>query len=83
MGILKFLFDSSSSSNNEKLYKVRFQGTIRANGPIPINKVVEMDEKQMHLFMGSKRKEAVKGWINANYPGAKNVSVVAKNEGRI
>lgn len=64
-----------------KVYKIRFQGTIQLNGPKSINKVVEMDEVQARLFTGSQRKDAVEGWIRANYPSSKNVSVVAKNEG--
>ena len=65
------------------LYRIRFQGTIQLNGSKSINKVVEMDEVQVRIFTGSQRKEAVEGWISTNYPGAKNVSVVAKNEGKI
>ena len=66
-----------------ELYRVRFQGTIQLNGSKSINKVVEMDRVQANLFTGSKRKEAVAGWIRTNYPGAKNVSVIAKWEGRV
>lgn len=63
-----------------KVYKIKFQGTIQLNGPKSINKVVEMDEVQARLFTGSQRKDAVEGWIRANYPGAKNQSVIAKIE---
>jgi hypothetical protein len=34
-----------------------------------------MDEAQMRLFTGSKRYEAIEGWIKANYPGAKISSI--------
>lgn len=78
MGILNFLFGrssgssrSSSSSNHEKMYNVRIKGTIQANGPKIINHVVQMNETQMRLFSGSKRYEAIEGWVNANYPGAR------------
>lgn len=66
-----------------RTYKIRFQGTIQSNGSKNVNRVVEMDEVQARIFTGSQRKEAVDGWIRSNYPGAKNISVVAKNEGSI
>lgn len=73
MGLFSFLFgnDSSASSIGETLYDVRIKGTIQANGPKTINRVVRMDRTQMQLFTGSKRYEAIEGWIKANYPGAK------------
>ena len=75
MGLFNFLFgsddDSSESSSAEEIYEVRIKGTIQANGPKTINKVVRMDRTQMQLFTGSKRYEAIEGWIKANYPGAK------------
>jgi hypothetical protein len=76
MGLLSFLFggdsyDSESTDDNEEMYEVRIKGTIQANGPKTINRVVRMDRTQMQLFTGSKRYEAIEGWIRANYPGAK------------
>ncbi|MDR1554011.1 MAG: hypothetical protein LBS69_11215 [Prevotellaceae bacterium] len=53
-----------------KMYDVRIKGTIQANGPRTINRVVRINETQMRLFAGSKRYEAIEGWIRANYPGA-------------
>jgi hypothetical protein len=71
MGILSFLFGSDSSNPGSKtMYDVRIKGTIQANGPRTINRLVRMDETQMRLFTGSKRYEAIEGWIRANYPGA-------------
>jgi hypothetical protein len=34
-----------------------------------------MDRTQMLMFTGSKRYEAIEGWIRANYPGAKIPSI--------
>ncbi|WP_163309607.1 hypothetical protein [Dysgonomonas sp. 521] len=53
------------------MYEVRIKGTIQCNGPKTINRVVIMDKTQMQMFTGSKRYEAIEGWIKANYPGAK------------
>jgi hypothetical protein len=53
-----------------KMYDVRIKGTIQANGPKTINRWVRMDATQMQLFTGSKRYDAIEGWIKANYPGA-------------
>jgi hypothetical protein len=55
----------------QEMYDVRIKGTIQANGAKTINRVVRMDRTQMLLFTGSKRYEAIEGWIKANYPGAK------------
>jgi hypothetical protein len=55
---------------SKKMYDVRIKGTIQANGPKTVNRWVRMDEIQMRLFTGSKRYEAIEGWIKANYPGA-------------
>jgi hypothetical protein len=52
------------------MYDVRIKGTIQANGPRTIDRIVRMDETQMRLFTGSKRYETIEGWIRANYPGA-------------
>ena len=52
------------------MYEVRIKGTIQANGPKSINQWVRMNETQMQMFTGSKRYEAIEGWIRANYPGA-------------
>lgn len=74
MGLFNFLFggdSSSESTSREEMYEVRIKGTIQANGPKIINRVVCMDRTQMQLFTGSKRYEAIEGWIKANYPGAK------------
>jgi len=73
MGLFNFLFggdSSESSSDGQTMYDVRIKGTIQANGAKTINRVVRMDRTQMQMFTGSKRYEAIEGWIKANYPGA-------------
>ncbi|MDR1883533.1 MAG: hypothetical protein LBR26_12250, partial [Prevotella sp.] len=79
MGLFNLLFNDSSSESNEgseeKMYNVRIKGTIQANGPKTINRIVQMDRTQMLMFTGSKRYEAIEGWIRANYPGAKIPSI--------
>lgn len=74
MGLFNFLFggdSSSESTSKEEIYEVHIKGTIQANGPKIVNRIVRMDRTQMLLFTGSKRYEAIEGWIKANYPGAK------------
>jgi hypothetical protein len=73
MGLFNFLFggDSAGESGGETMYEVRIKGTIQANGPKTINRVIIVDRTQMLLFTGSRRYEALEGWIRANYPGAK------------
>jgi hypothetical protein len=77
MGLFNFLFGESSpdSDGGEKMYNVRIRGTIQSNGPKRISRVVQMDRTQMLMFTGSKRYEAMEGWIKANYPGAKIPSI--------
>jgi hypothetical protein len=60
-----------------KMYDVHILGSIQANGPIPINRWVRVDEIQRKLFTGSKRKESLEGWVRANYPGATKVNSLA------
>ena len=73
MGLLKFLFGGSAENTSYEapMYEVKIKGTIQCNGPKIINKVVVMDQVQMKMFTGSKRYEAIEGWIKANYPAAK------------
>lgn len=60
-----------TSGQSGKRYRVTIKGTAQKNGPLPIRKTVVMDEKQAKLFRGANRYEAIEGWINVNYPGAK------------
>ncbi|KAA6330319.1 hypothetical protein EZS27_020958 [termite gut metagenome] len=69
MGLFNSLFQNSSTE--KKMYEVRIKGSIQCNGPKMINTVVLMDKTQMQMFTGSKRYEAIEGWIKANYPAAK------------
>ena len=72
MGFFNKLFQSSS---NDQMYDVRIKGTIQLNGSKTINHIVRMNKPQMQMFTGSKRYEAIEGWIKANYPGAKIPSI--------
>ena len=58
-------------NKKEELYQVRIKGTIQCNGPKIINKAFVADKVQAQMFQGSKRYEAIEGWIRANYPAAK------------
>ncbi|KAA6337996.1 hypothetical protein EZS27_013970 [termite gut metagenome] len=69
MGLFNSLFQNSSTE--KQMYEVRIKGSIQCNGPKMINTVVLMDKTQMEMFTGSKRYEAIAGWIKANYPSAK------------
>lgn len=58
-------------SKKEELYQVRIKGTLQCNGPKIIDKTFVADKVQAQMFQGSKRYEAIEGWIRANYPAAK------------
>jgi len=80
MGLFNFLFgsdDSSESSSEQTMYEIHIVGTIQANGPKSINRKIIVDETQRQLFTGSKRKEALEGWVRANYPGVTKVNSLA------
>lgn len=62
---------ASYESKKEELYLVRIKGTLQCNGPKIINKTFIADKVQAQMFIGSKRYEAIEGWIRANYPAAK------------
>ncbi|KAA6311640.1 hypothetical protein EZS27_037272 [termite gut metagenome] len=69
MGLFNLLFQNSSTE--KQMYEVRIKGSIQCNGPKMINTIILMDKTQMEMFTGSKRYEAIEGWIKANYPAAK------------
>lgn len=60
-----------SRSKKEELYEIRIKGTVQCNGPKIINKTFVADKVQAQMFQGSRRYEAIEGWIHANYPSAK------------
>ena len=51
--------------------KVTIKGTGQLNGPVIINKTVEMDSVMANKFMGSSRYEVIEAFLNTNYPGVK------------
>jgi hypothetical protein len=59
-----------------KMYDVRIKGTIQANGPKPVDRWVRMDETQKRMFTGGKRKEALEGWVRANYPSFTKINTL-------
>jgi len=52
-------------------WKVTIKGTGQLNGPVPINKTVEMDERAAKAFSGSKRAKAIEAFVQTHYPGVK------------
>lgn len=61
---------SNGSSGGEQMYEVKIKGTIQMNGPKNIRETIVVDRQQMQAFTGSKRYEAIEGWLKVNYPGA-------------
>jgi len=51
--------------------KVTLKGVGQLNGPVIINKTIEMDEVQARTFTGPKRDEVIIGTIAVHYPGVK------------
>lgn len=67
------------------IYKVTFKGTGQLNGPVPINRTIEYDEKAGRAFTGLKRDEAALAALSVLYPGVSfprkvgiNVEVIKK-----
>lgn len=50
-------------------WKVTIKGTGQLNGPVPINKTVEMDERAAKAFTGSKKSTAIEAFVQTHYPG--------------
>ena len=51
--------------------KVTLRGTGQLNGPVAINKTIEIDTKQAQNFSGPKRDEVVLATLQVYYPGVK------------
>ncbi|MBX2960711.1 MAG: hypothetical protein KF732_12240 [Flavobacteriales bacterium] len=51
--------------------KVTLKGTGQLNGPVVIDKTIEMDSNQARAFVGSKKDEVITATISAHYPGVK------------
>ena len=71
--LLMLIFGKNKSANDsskEVMYDVVIRGTIQLNGSKPLNHKVRMNQTQLNSFKGYNRKEVMRGWIQANYPGA-------------
>lgn len=51
--------------------KITFRGTGQLNGPVPINKTIEIDSSQIKNFTGSKSYEATVAVLAIHYPGVR------------
>jgi hypothetical protein len=51
--------------------KATIRGTGQLNGPVIVNKELELDDQIARALLGSKREEVLKGILNAHYPGVK------------
>lgn len=51
--------------------KVTIKGTGQLNGPVIINKTVEMETKFANNFVGSKKDQVIEAFVNVHYPGVK------------
>lgn len=58
-----------------KMYKVRVKGTAQLNGPLKIDKTVEMEEQMAHKFNGGERYKVMESFVLTHYPGAKIQSI--------
>lgn len=66
----KELYHVRNNSKKEQLYHVLIKGSIQCNGPKIIYKTFVADKLQAQMFTGSRKYEAIEGWIRANYPAA-------------
>ncbi len=51
--------------------KITFRGTGHLNGPVPINKTIEIDSSQVKNFTGSKSHDAIVAVLATHYPGVR------------
>lgn len=49
--------------------KVTFRGTGQLNGPVIIDKTLELDEKSLRPFYGAKKDEVMTAFLANHYPG--------------
>nr|WP_299035015.1 hypothetical protein [uncultured Tenacibaculum sp.] len=65
---------------------VTVRGTGQLNGPVKINKTVEIEEEMAQKFMGRYREDVITEFLNVHYPGVKinprqiSVNVVSKKQ---
>ncbi|WP_410877828.1 hypothetical protein [Myroides sp. DW712] len=53
------------------MYKVTVKGFGQLNGPVIINKTVEMDNRIALSFVGAKRYDVITDFVKVHYPGVK------------
>lgn len=58
-----------------KMYKVTVKGTAQLNGPVIVNKTVEMEEFMAAKFNGANRYEVIEDFVKVHYPGVKIPSI--------
>ena len=54
-----------------KKYSVTVKGTGQLNGPVRINKTIELDENVAKTFTGSKKESVITDFCKTHYPGVK------------
>lgn len=60
--------------------KVIIKGTGQLNGPVIINKELDLDDNIARSLIGSKKKEVLEGIMKNHYPGVKyNSNQIAIN----
>lgn len=57
------------------MYKVTVKGTAQLNGPVIVNKTVEMEEFMAAKFTGANRYEVIEEFVKVHYPGVKIPSI--------
>ncbi|MBL0287184.1 MAG: hypothetical protein IPQ19_07115 [Bacteroidetes bacterium] len=56
---------------NKIIYKIRIQGVGQLNGPVNIDKTIEVDQSMVGKFSSNKRDEVISSVVNTYYPGVK------------
>jgi len=54
-----------------KKYNVTVKGTGQLNGPVQINKTIELEENVAKTFTGSKKESVITDFCKTHYPGVK------------
>ncbi len=58
-----------------KMYKVRVKGTAQLNGPVKVDKTVEMEEQMAIRFNGADRYSVIESFVQTHYPGVQIPSI--------
>ncbi len=53
------------------IYKIRIHGVGQLNGPVSIDKTIEVDQSMVCKFSSNKRDEVILSVVNTYYPGVK------------